>query len=87
MADDEIAAEDLGGDDVIALDDDQRARSPGDSHPRPRTIPSSRFGQLPSEPVAYTRVKPHVVVELDVDTAIEHYRWRHACRLSGSAAI
>jgi hypothetical protein len=41
---------------------------------------SSRFGQLPSEPVTYTRVKPRVVVELDVDTAIEHYRWRHACR-------
>jgi hypothetical protein len=53
---------------------------PGASHPRPRTIPSSRFGQLPSEPVAYTRVKPRVVVELDVDTAIEHYKWRHACR-------
>jgi len=41
---------------------------------------SSRFGQLPSEPVTYTRVKPRIVVELDVDTAIEHYRWRHACR-------
>jgi hypothetical protein len=52
----------------------------GASHPWAPTIPSSRFGQLHSEPVVYTRVKPRVVVELDVDTAIEHYRWRHACR-------
>ena len=34
----------------------------------------------PGEPVAYTRVKPRIVVELDLDTAIEHYRWRHAYR-------
>jgi hypothetical protein len=54
--------------------------APAASHPWPPTIPSSRFGQLPSQPVTYTRVKPRVVVELDVDTAIEHYRWRHACR-------
>lgn len=53
---------------------------PGRTHPWPRTIPSSRFGQLPSQPVAYTKVKPRVVVELDVDTAFENYRWRHACR-------
>ena len=53
---------------------------PGASHPWPRTIPSSRFGQLPSQPVTYTRVKPRVVVELDVDGSFEDYRWRHACR-------
>ena len=53
---------------------------PGASHPWPRTIPSTRFGQLPSEPVAYTKVKPRVVVELDVDSAFEDYRWRHGCR-------
>jgi ATP-dependent DNA ligase len=53
---------------------------PGASHPWPRSIPSSRFGRLPSEPVTYTRVKPRVVVELDVDTAVEDYRWRHPCR-------
>jgi ATP-dependent DNA ligase len=55
---------------------------PAASHPWPRTIPSSRFGQLPSEPVAYTKVKPRVVVELDVDNAFEDYRWRHPCRFS-----
>ena len=53
---------------------------PGASHPWPRTIPSSRFGQLPSQPVTYTKVKPRVVVELDVDGSFEDYRWRHACR-------
>ena len=50
------------------------------SHPWPPTIPSGRFGHRPSEPIAYTQVKPRVVVELDVDTAFEQHRWRHACR-------
>jgi ATP-dependent DNA ligase len=49
-------------------------------HPWPPTIPSSRFGQLWSEPVAYTPVAPRVVVELEVDTAFEQERWRHAPR-------
>jgi ATP-dependent DNA ligase len=53
---------------------------PGRTNPWAGTIPSSRFGQLPSQPIPYTRVKPRVVVELDVDTAFEDYRWRHACR-------
>jgi hypothetical protein len=53
--------------------------------PRRRTrgpAPSPRAGssQLPSKPVTYTRAKPRVVVELDVDTSFEDYRWRHACR-------
>ena len=51
---------------------------PRASHPWPRTIPSSRFGQTPGESVTYTKVKPRVVVELDVDTAFEDYRWHHA---------
>ena len=41
------------------------------SHPWPRTIRSS-FGQLARKPVAYTKVKPRVIVELDVDRAL----WR-----------
>jgi hypothetical protein len=45
---------------------------PGASHPWPRTIPSSRFGQLlPSQPVTYTKVKPRVVLELDVDGSFD----------------
>jgi hypothetical protein len=34
----------------------------------------------PAYPGGATRVKPRVVVELDVDTAVEDYRWRHPCR-------
>ncbi|HWM05237.1 MAG TPA: hypothetical protein VNP92_23100 [Actinophytocola sp.] len=49
-------------------------------HPWPDRIPSSRFGRWPSEPVAYVRVAPTVVVELDVDTACEQSRWRHPPR-------
>lgn len=48
-----------------------------DEHPWPATIPASRFEQLGVDPVHYTRVSPDVVVELDVDTAFEHQRWRH----------
>jgi ATP-dependent DNA ligase len=53
----------------------------GETHPWPEVIPSSRFGQRPSQPVNYTRVVPSLVVELDVDTAFEQHRWRHAARL------
>jgi ATP-dependent DNA ligase len=49
-------------------------------HPWPEMIPSSRFGQRPSQPVEYTQVTPTIVVELDVDTSYEQYRWRHAAR-------
>jgi hypothetical protein len=35
--------------------------------PRRATIPSSRFGQRPSELVEYLRVTPKTVVELDVE--------------------
>ena len=51
------------------------------THPWPEVIPSSRFGQRPSQPVSYTRVVPSLIVELDVDTAFEQHRWRHAARL------
>ncbi|WP_433504792.1 RNA ligase family protein [Pseudonocardia halophobica] len=51
-----------------------------ESHPWPDVIPSARFGQRPSMPVEYEKVRPAVVVELDVDAAYEHERWRHAVR-------
>lgn len=51
------------------------------AHPWPEVISSSRFGQLPPEPVEYVRVAPSLVVELDVDTAHEVGRWRHPARL------
>ena len=49
-------------------------------HPWLPAIPSSRFGQLPSEPIEYLKVAPTTVVELDVDTAFENHRWRHGAR-------
>jgi ATP-dependent DNA ligase len=50
------------------------------THPWPVTIPSSRFGQRPSEPIDYVQVAPTAVVELDVDTSFEQDRGRHATR-------
>lgn len=52
--------------------------APRGPHPWPPTIPSSRFGQLPPEPVVYTRAEPLVVVEVDADVCFEQDRWRHA---------
>jgi ATP-dependent DNA ligase len=59
-----------------------RVLPPGASgtHPWPGTIPSSRFGQRPSEPIDYVQVAPTTVVEVDVDTSFEQDRWRHATR-------
>ncbi|GAA4554776.1 hypothetical protein [Pseudonocardia xishanensis] len=47
---------------------------PTDDHPWPETL-HPRFGS--SSPLHYTRVRPEVVVELDVDTARDQGRWRH----------
>jgi ATP-dependent DNA ligase len=55
--------------------------APRHIHPWPTTISSSRFGQLPPQPVEYTPVDPAVVVELDADLAFEHGRWRHPTAL------
>jgi ATP-dependent DNA ligase len=52
-------------------------RSPRAAHPWPPVIPSSRFGQLPPEPVVYTRADPRLVVEVDADVCWEQGRWRH----------
>ncbi len=51
---------------------------PRGAHPWPDRIPSSRFGQLPPEPVDYTPAEPSIVVEVDADICFEHGRWRHA---------
>jgi ATP-dependent DNA ligase len=48
----------------------------GSGHPWPNPLPSTRWGR-PGPPTAYTPVRPTVVVELIVDTAVEHHRWRH----------
>jgi ATP-dependent DNA ligase len=51
---------------------------PRGTHPWPQQIPSSRFGQLPPEPVKYTQANPELVVEVDADVCWEQGRWRHA---------
>ena len=58
--------------------DGRRAFRPhtGSGHPWPNPLPSTRWGR-PGPPTAYTPVRPDVVVELTVDTAVEHHRWRH----------
>ena len=48
----------------------------GSGHPWPNPLPSTRWGRR-GPPTAYTPVRPRVVVELTVDTAVEHHRWRH----------
>jgi len=48
------------------------------AHPWPERLSSRLFGQLPPQPVAYTRTAPTLVVELDADTSVDGPRWRHA---------
>jgi ATP-dependent DNA ligase len=51
----------------------------GPGHPWPEVLPSNRWGR-PGPPTLYTQVRPEVVVELVVDTAVEQHRWRHPAR-------
>jgi ATP-dependent DNA ligase len=51
----------------------------GPGHPWPEVLPSNRWGR-PGPPTTYTQVRPEVVVELVVDTAVEQHRWRHPAR-------
>jgi hypothetical protein len=46
-------------------------RHSGPGHPWPATLPRSRWGRRPAEPLVYTRVHPDVVVESVVDPATE----------------
>lgn len=50
----------------------------GLDHPWPQPLPAAWSGQLgqPS-PLPYIQVQPTTVVEIQVDTAFEHGRWRH----------
>jgi ATP-dependent DNA ligase len=54
----------------------------GPAHPWPPLLPpgwaSSPYGQR--DPIAYLRVEPDLVVEVQADVAIDHGRWRHAVR-------
>ncbi|MDT0353560.1 hypothetical protein [Pseudonocardia charpentierae] len=53
----------------------------GPGHPWPGLLPRSRWGRGPAEPLAYTQVRPEVVVELVVDPAVDGPRWRHPATL------
>ena len=55
-------------------------RPPRTEHPWPPRLPSSRFGQTPGGEIEYTQVEPELVVEVEVDTAFEQGRWRHATK-------
>lgn len=51
------------------------------AHPWPHPLPALWSGQFDrSESVAYLRVEPSVVAEIDADVAFEHGRWRHRVR-------
>jgi ATP-dependent DNA ligase len=50
------------------------------SHPWPTVLPAGRFGLGGGDPVEYVPVAPELVVELEVDVAYEHHRWRHGAR-------
>ena len=52
----------------------------GAGHPWPELLPRSGWGRGPAEPLAYTQVRPEVVVELLVDPAADGPRWRHPAR-------
>lgn len=56
-------------------------RGGGIAHPWPKPLPAAWSGQLVrAEPLPYTQVRPVLVVEIDVDSAFEHNRWRHGVR-------
>ncbi|TDC59558.1 ATP-dependent DNA ligase [Micromonospora sp. KC207] len=51
------------------------------AHPWPQPLPASWSGQFDRpQPLPYVQVDPTVVVEVEVDTAFEHQRWRHQVR-------
>ena len=53
------------------------ARTPGAGHPWPNPLPSDPLGPARPTHRLHTACAPGVVVELTVDTAVEHHRWRH----------
>jgi ATP-dependent DNA ligase len=56
----------------------QRRRGGGVSHPWPRPLPAGWTGHFDAAaPLDYRQVAPAVVVEIRVDAAYEHARWRH----------
>jgi ATP-dependent DNA ligase len=53
----------------------------GPQHPWPERLPSGWAGIYGNrEAIEYVRVRPDLVVEIEVDVAAEHGRWRHPVR-------
>jgi len=56
-------------------------RDGGINHPWPRPLPAGWTGHFDAaRPLDYRQVVPDTVVEVRVDSAYEHTRWRHAVR-------
>jgi ATP-dependent DNA ligase len=56
-------------------------RDGGINHPWPRPLPAGWTGHFDAAgPLDYRQVVPDTVVEVRVDSAYEHTRWRHAVR-------
>jgi ATP-dependent DNA ligase len=57
------------------------ARAGGLDHPWPEPLPAAWTGQLTDpRPLPYLQAQPDAVVEVEVDIAFEHGRWRHPVR-------
>jgi ATP-dependent DNA ligase len=55
-------------------------RDGGVNHPWPRPLPPGWSGHFETGPLDYRQVVPDAVVEVRVDSAYEHTRWRHQVR-------
>jgi ATP-dependent DNA ligase len=63
------------------LDVPTTRRGGGVHHPWPRPLPAGWLAQFGyREPLGYLQVQPTVVVEVHVEAAYEHHRWRHGAR-------
>ena len=66
---------------AAAVEVGRHLRPPVEVHPWPTVIPGGRLGLAGRhDAVEHTPVAPTVVVELDVDAAVEYGRWRHGAR-------
>ena len=66
---------------AAAVEVGRHLRPPMEVHPWPTVIPGGRLGLSGKhDAVEHTPVAPTLVVELEVDGAFEHGRWRHGAR-------
>jgi ATP-dependent DNA ligase len=59
----------------------EHRRGGGAGHPWPQPVPAGWSGRFQRpQPLPYVPIQPTIVVEIEVDTAFEHGRWRHRVR-------